>query len=257
MPKITIQNLQINYLDEGQGPALLILHGWGSSLKSYERLVPLLSKHFRVILPELPGFGESEEPREPWNISRYLDFVKDFLEARCIAPQKDTAKPISIYAHSFGARIAIKWLAEGDKRVEKLIMCGAAGIKDEPTKRQKLAKDLSKLGKMVPDFLREPAKKVLYKLAGSHDYRKASKIMKETLRKVVNEDLTPYLEKITIPTLLIWGKNDTYTPLRHGEIMHKKVENSKLVVFSGSRHGVHLQEPEKLAEEVLKFLSQQ
>jgi pimeloyl-ACP methyl ester carboxylesterase len=247
MPKIQINNLTLNYLDQGQGPILLILHGWGSSLESYKQLIPLLTDKFRVIMPELPGFGESTEPKEAWSLDEYVNFIKSFVETHnCV--------PLHLYAHSFGGRIAIKWLSEDESAVRKLIMCGAAGIKDQSSFRQSLASQLSNLKKLIPHFLRKPLQKVLYKLAGSNDYEKASPIMKETLKKVVAEDLTSLLSKITKPTLLIWGKHDTYTPLKHGHIMNEKIKNSELVIMEGVRHGVHLQAPEKLATLIKDFL---
>ena len=254
MPQITVKELTVNYLDEGSGPVLLMLHGWGSSLRSYEQLIPLLSKHFRVIFPELPGFGESEEPHESWEVSDYVEFVKDFVSKFRIQNSSASADKINVYAHSFGARIAIKWLAGGDERVEKLIMCGAAGIKENLSTRQKSAQGLSKFKSLVPSFLAKPLRKVLYKFAGSSDYDKASPIMKETLQKVVDENLSPLLSKIKVPTLLVWGKHDTYTPLHQGELMHEQIKNSKLVVIETAKHGVHLQEPQKLAELVSDFI---
>lgn len=249
MPQITVHELRLNYLDEGRGPVLLMLHGWGSSLRSYQQLIPLLSKHFRVIFPELPGFGKSDEPAEAWNLDEYVKFVKDFVSQFKIPNSK-----FIIYSHSFGARIAIKWLAEADECVEKLVMCGAAGIREDLSVRQKSAQGLSKLKKLVPDFLKKPLRKVLYKFAGSSDYAKASPIMKETLQKVVAEDLSPLLSKINVPTLLVWGKHDTYTPLHQGELMHKQIKDSKLVVIETAKHGVHLQEPQKLAELISDFI---
>ncbi|MDD4351827.1 MAG: alpha/beta hydrolase [Candidatus Gracilibacteria bacterium] len=254
MPKIKVKNLEIKYLDQGQGPILLILHGWGSSLKSYGQLIPLLTKDFRVIMPELPGFGESEEPQEAWSLDEYVSFVKDFVETHCNASLQEPLQKLHVYAHSFGARIAIRWLSAGEESVEKLVMCGAAGIKDELSTRQKSASKLSKLSKLVPNFLAKPLKKVLYKIAGSSDYIKASPVMKETLQLVVAQDLSPYLEKINVLTLLVWGRGDTYTPLRHGQFMHEKIKDSKLVVLEDAKHGVHLQQPEKLARLISDFL---
>jgi pimeloyl-ACP methyl ester carboxylesterase len=93
-------------------------------------------------------------------------------------------------------------------------------------------------------------KNFLYYLAGEGDYQKATPNMKLSMINLSHHDLTPFLEKITIPTLIIWGKDDKITPITDGQIMQKLIKNSKLKVIEGAKHSPFFTHP----EEVIKII---
>jgi pimeloyl-ACP methyl ester carboxylesterase len=170
----------------GEGPTvLLVLHGWGSSIKSWEPLLEQIdATKFTVYFLELPGFGDSKEPNEGWFVSDYLAFVKKFSQ---------NLNPTYLLVHSFGGRIAIKWFTEKDCPIQKAIFLGAAGIKPELNKLQKLskriapyAKKMSKVKFLVPIY--KIAQKLIYKIHGSGDYLKVKGVMKKTFLNVIDED---------------------------------------------------------------------
>ena len=76
----------------------------------------------------------------------------------------------------------------------------------------------------------------LYKIVRESDYLKATPQMKQTMVNLISADLTSELGKITVPTLIIWGRDDKSTPLSDGEIMHKNIKNSKLVIIDNAGH---------------------
>lgn len=79
MPKITINSLETNYLERGNGVPFLILHGWGSSSEKWLKEAEIISKNsFKVIIPDLPGFGESDKLTLPWTINDYVKWFEDF-----------------------------------------------------------------------------------------------------------------------------------------------------------------------------------
>ena len=79
--KINIDGININYSDSGSGDVVLILQGWGTNMSLYSALAAHLSQNMRVILPELPGFGETPEPAEPFCADDYADFTEKLLRA--------------------------------------------------------------------------------------------------------------------------------------------------------------------------------
>ena len=259
-----------------------MLHGWGVSGDKYLTIAKYLSQfsifnfQFSIIIPDLPGFGKSDEPRENWNLDDYVEFVDEFIEKtsrkggfelvkdllknlnlnRGLASVTTGAKPLRksiLIGHSFGGRIAIKYAVKYPEKIDKLILTGAAGIKHPLTVKQKIFYIATKTGKKIFSLpiinkFQKYARKLLYKIIREKDYQKASLRMKEIMKNILNEDLTDYLDKIKNPTLLIWGKEDKTTPLADGKIMNEKIKDSKLVVVDDANHSLPYQKPEKFAK---------
>ncbi len=225
--KMKVNNLNINYKDQGSGDFVFILHGWGSSIEVFDNTINLLAKKYRVIAPDLPGFGGSCEPKQPWCVDDYVNFAVDFIKSF-------KAKKVILIGHSYGGRIIIKMASKKqDFDIAKIVLIDAAGIKPKRKLKYKVRVGAFKLLKhLLPNTL---VAKLRNKM-GSSDYNNASPIMKQTLVKSVNEDLTPLLKNIKPETLLVWGKNDTATPLADGQLMEKHIKGSGLVVLEGGHY---------------------
>lgn len=213
----TVNGIKINYEQKGSGSLIVLLHGWGSNIKLFANLIDLLSQKYTVVAMDMPGFGESEEPPSAWCVDDYVDFVIDFL--------KDyDNKEIMFLGHSFGGRVIIKLNSRKDLPfdISKVILVDSAGILPPKSNKKSWRTRYYKMGKaflstklvqkIAPDALENFRKKM-----GSADYAAASPLMRQVLVKVVNEDLEPLLPNIQCPTLLVWGVNDTATPLSDGE----------------------------------------
>ncbi|RKM58724.1 alpha/beta hydrolase [Butyrivibrio sp. CB08] len=241
--KAIIGDLNINYIDEGQGPLLVMLHGWGSNIDLFSQVINFTRKGYHTVAMDMPGFGKSDEPKEPMNVDDYVNFVLDFIKT--LYPEE---KEIIFLGHSMGGRIIIK-LASGihDGRIEssftipKVILTDSAGIipvkteaQKKRTRRYKFYKNLitkTGIAKAFPGTL-----DALQKKFGSADYAAASQVMRQSLVKVVNEDLEPYMPSVTMPVLLIWGDKDTATPLSDGQKMEKLMPEAGLAVIEGAGH---------------------
>lgn len=233
--KDTVFDLNINYIEKGEGELVVLLHGWGSNITLFDSMINLLSVKYKVVAMDMPGFGESEEPKEPWDVDRYVDFVLEFLK-------KYDFQKVTLLGHSFGGRVIIKLCSrELPFEVEKVILVDSAGVKPEKTAYQKMKQSVYKATKKVyssPAFskLFPDALENLRKRNGSADYNAASPIMRQTLVKVVNEDLCELMPNVKCPALLIWGKNDDATPLADGEKMEKLMPEAALVAFDNAGH---------------------
>lgn len=232
----TVNNIKINYEQKGSGDLIVLLHGWGSNIKLFANLIDLLSKKYTVVAMDMPGFGESQEPPSAWCVDDYVDFVIDFL--------KDyNNKEIMFLGHSFGGRVIIKLNSRENLpfRISKVILVDSAGIMPPKSNKKSFRTYYYKFGKAVlstglmqkiaPDALENFRKKM-----GSADYASASPLMRQVLVKVVNEDLEPLIPNIKCPTLLVWGVNDTATPLSDGEKMEKLIKDSGLVKLENAGH---------------------
>ncbi|MCL2072068.1 MAG: alpha/beta hydrolase [Oscillospiraceae bacterium] len=245
---IEINGIKVNYTESGGGETLLLLHGWGCNESVYRGVTQNLAKRFRVILPELPGFGKSGEPSTAWGVSDYAEFVLDFCGVLGL-------KPNAVFAHSLGCRIAIKLLAQNRLTPSKVIFTGAAGIKPKRTAAQKLRTQVFKAKKLFLKPFPEALEKMRKKY-GSADYRDASPIMRSTLVKIVNEDLTELLSQINRDILLIWGENDDSTPLADGKTMEQLLQNAGLAVIKNAGHYAFLEQPELFMKILDSYTSQ-
>ena len=251
MEKI-INNQKVNIETIGQGSDLLLLHGWGTDISVMEPMQKHFSQRFRVTSVDLPGFGQSPAPKAAWSIYDYADFVEAIINALVL---KD---PI-ILGHSFGGRISIILASRGIG--SKIILTDSAGIRPKRSTKYYLRVYSYKAAKKVMrlPFLRRYNEKVLdlwRRNNPSSDYAAAQGIMREIFIKVVNEDLAHLLAKISAPTLLIWGENDTATPLSDGKIMEKLIPDSGLVVFPNCGHYCFLDAPVRFYTVVGYFLGQ-
>ena len=188
--KIKIDNLNINYIQYGEGSDILLLHGWGQNIEMMKFLGDNFADNHRITILDFPGFGESDEPLSPWTIKDYSLLIEKLVK------ELDIKKPV-VMGHSFGGRVAIYY--SSNNPIEKLVLFGSPCIRKdkELPLSVKILKGIKKLPGM--DKLGEYMKQYI----GSRDYKAASPIMRQTLVNVVNEDLTPYAMQIEEPTLLI------------------------------------------------------
>ena len=249
--KIIINNLAVEYQEEGKGPVILFLHGWMTSLHTFDGITPPLSGTFRMVRLDFPGFGGSEAPKESWGVGDYVQFVKSFCSKLGIQPDV-------LVGHSFGGRVILKGVSEGALTAQKLVLIASAGLKTNKSKA-KLFLVASKIGKMglvfLPNGIKERLRRKLYGMAGSTDYLDiSSPVMKETFLLSTKEDLADSALRVQVPTLLIWGKNDVDTPLSDGKRLQMLISGSKLEVIDGVAHFVHEEKPEEVAKLIKDFI---
>jgi len=236
MSKIKINDLNINYELKGKkGKNVILLHGWGQNIKMMDYIAEYLSKHFKVYNIDFPRFGESDEPKVPFSNEEYVEVLKGFTDKLKIK------NPILI-GHSFGCRVALYYAYKYP--VHKMVLTGAAGIRAKRDIKWYIKVYSYKLAKkLLKPFKSLSAK--LMKNAGSQDYRNASPVMKGTLSKCVNFDITPYLKDIKTQTLLVYGTLDTATPLYMGKIMEKEMRDATLVTFEGDDHFAYFHQADR------------
>ena len=230
---INIDGLNINYEKSGhKGKKVLLLHGWGQNTKMMAFIADHLKTKFIVYNIDFPGFGLSDEPPVSWSNEDYVECIHSFCKKLKIV------NPI-IIGHSFGCRVGLYYAYKYP--VYKMVLAGAAGIRAEHDIKWYVKVYTYKLGKL----LTKPFKNLSEKLrsnAGSSDYRGASEIMKGTLVKCVNFDITPYLKDIKTETLLVFGSKDEATPLKDGKRMEALMPNAGLAIFENDDHFAYINE---------------
>ena len=246
--------MSINYKMAGEGPAVLVLHGWGRGSDAWVGVLSMLSgAGYRVIVPDLPGFGKSVPPSTTWGIKEYAEFVKEF--ANTVGLQE-----FFLIGHSFGGQTAAMFATLYPQRVLGLILVGAAVVRRKPSLYTRSLRFVAKTGNMFFSFwpfslLQPIIRKVFYKLLGSSDHLYTKGIMKQVRENVIREDLRYLLSYISQRTLIVWGGQDVTTPTKDAYIIQKLIPGSILKVVPGANHSFNGKESE-LISAILDFLKQ-
>lgn len=233
--------------------AIIILHGWGLSGKTFLPLAEILRKQrYSVYTPDLLGFGDTKMPEHSLTLTDYARFLDEYLNNNRIK------NPVLI-GHSFGGRVSLKFNELYPNRVRVLILSGTPGFTPIPKRKLLLFIFLAKIGKLlfsIPplNFMKESVRRWYYYVVGAKEFFRAEGTMRETFKQIVREDLVGAMEAVDIPTVLLWGEYDIIVPVTIAERMHQVIAGSQLIVIPEADHGVPFKQPEVFASYVKRFL---
>jgi len=248
--EVFINGLKINYKIAGEGPAILILHGWGGSSDSWTNTQEILAKkNYKIIVPDLPGFGKSGLPSFALNVDEFCKILEKFISELGL-------DRFYLLGHSFGGALAVKYALKYPQKIKGLILVGAACFRRKNIKKRIsfLAAKIFKIFSFLPFYplMRRIFYKIFFKKS---DYPYFEGVMKESYLKIIKEDLSEDLGKIKVPTFIIWGQKDKIKKLKEGLAINKKIKGSVLKIIPGTGHSPHLEKPELLTREILGFLT--
>lgn len=247
--QVVVDDLITRYEVSGKGKPVLLLHGWGDTLAGFHDLTVALSGNYMVVVPDLPGFGQTQAPPVAWGLDDYAKFVKQFLA-------KTKIKPHAIIAHSNGGAIAIRGLGNGTLKTDKLVLLSSAGIRGEYKGRVKAVRLITKTGKALtkplPDTIKARLRRRVYTTVGSDMLVVES--LQETFKKVIGDDVRADAAKIKTPTLLLYGDKDQSTPLAYGKMLSDQIKGSVLDEISPAGHFVHHDQPLMVLSRIKEFL---
>ena len=218
-----IDDIKIYYEEYGRGKDIVLFHGWGASKNTFKSLAKSLEENYHVITIDLPGFGETTITK-PLMLLDVVKLLHHFLMSL------EVDNPI-LLGHSYGGRLAMIYASL--YKVDKLVLVSAAGLKEKLKLDKWLKIKIYKLFKRYSITLK----------MGSTDFKNSDEIKKKMLVEAVNNDLSNYLDNISTPTLLIYGRNDSVTSLPLARKINDKIKTSSLVVMEGSGHFPYLEEP--------------
>ena len=246
----TVQGLRLHVHRSGAGAPVVLLHGWGTTGGSFQGVCAALSGSHECLAPDLPGFGLSDPPPVAWSSEEYAVAIRDWLR------EAGLTRPVLV-GHSFGGKVALRLAAEG--LASRVVLFGSAGIppRRPPAYYAKVYtfKTLKLLAR-IPGFrpLFGDVAERLRRRTGSADYRAARGVMRDSLVRAVNEDIRPLLPRVACPTLLVWGRNDTATPMSDGETMKALLPDAGLIVVENAGHYVFNDQPGRVFAALRAFL---
>ena len=258
---------QLHYTDEGSGYPVLMIHGFGGSVRNFSKMAADLSGQFRVIRVDLPGFGLSDFPDmgdKPDYIKMYRDYVTFIL---------DTLHLDSVYVmgNSMGGGIAWITAADHPEKVTKLVLLNSAGY-DVASISGKLTMFKYKsvghvFDKGMPVYISESGMKKCYA-----DPAKAEEAVWELNNHFTNREGniqnmlalarshqfpdSTIITKVQCPTLIVWGKEDAIIPVSHAERFHRDIKNSRVIIYDSCGHVPMMERSEDLTKDFLLFVKE-
>jgi pimeloyl-ACP methyl ester carboxylesterase len=218
----------------GTGKTLIFLHGLGSSVQSWGKLMGFLPADLNIYLIDLLGHGESDAPHINYTVKNQTLVLGDFIKAENI-------QNAYLAGHSYGAWVAAYYASTNE--VIGLVLEDTAGLK--------IAFD-----QVVAAKRQEEYKSAMYRsimeLEGNKDYVIKSVLDLEFSSEELDDEV---LGRIKEPTMIIWGANDILLNPAIGKILHSKMQNSELEIIEGAGHVPHYTKPEEFAEKLVAFLS--
>lgn len=237
--------VSVRYRRKGEGPALLLLHGWGADGSVFAAAEEHFSKRFDVIIPDFPPFGLSGELNRDYTVDDYKNLILALMDTLGI-------EKADIICHSFGGRVAAKLAANHPERAGKTVFCASAGLPYKNTLRRRLKKARYRLARLLANL--GLIKKESLKKYFSLDYRILPENMRNTFKNIVSEDLTQTISQICSPSLIIWGDKDRQTPYYMAKRWQELVKGSTLVTLAGCGHYCFLDRPAQFISACDEFL---
>ena len=247
-----------NIAQSGKGVPVILIHGLGGNLTSWDVVAGKLAKRFRVIRYDLRGHGDSGNPRGPWSLD-------DFIEDLASIVKQLSLEEFHLVGFSLGGLISQGFTLKYPDLVQKLVIVSAVAGRTEE-ERQKVIERVKNLENGDLDTNVELAMERWFSPAFRNDYPERVKKRFDTLmandpqgylnayRVFGNGDLAQELHHITCPTLIMTGEDDPGSSARMSELMHRKIKNSRLEILPGLRHSVLVESPETVVSKIDDFL---
>lgn len=256
---VTVNDAKIRYLQEGTSKKVMVLiHGLGASAERWEEVLPHFKKKFTVIVPDLIGFGKSDKPNVDYTVEFFAQFVDSFLKKLGI-------KEAVIVGSSLGGQIAIEYCWQHQTSVHKLVLVSPSGA----TRQSTPALNAYVTAALYPDY--ETAKNAFEIMTGNNKQVSEKTIhgfvqrmqmpnakfaFLSTLLGLKNApELTPKLEILQVPTLVIWGSLDPVIPVQYAEYFVKKIRDCRFYQMEGCGHTPYVEDPENFVKIVMDFLA--
>jgi pimeloyl-ACP methyl ester carboxylesterase len=262
------------YLDSGEGPALLFIHGLTGSQRNWAHLIDALDHEHRVLAPDLFGHGASAKVMGDYSLGAHAATLRDLLDLLGI-------DRVTLVGHSFGGGIAMQFCYLFPERVERLVLVASGGLGRDvsPLLRAATVPGAEWVLPVIASGWVRARVEAAGRLLAGRGWRASPEVTEvwrgftsladadtrraflATTRGVIDpggqtvtaHDHLPMA--IAIPTLVVWGTRDRMIPAWHATTAHEAIAGSRVVLFVGAGHFPHLDEPERFAELLSDFMA--
>ncbi len=262
MALIRIDDIEMAYTDVGSGPPMVLLHGYPFNRSLWTEQLAALSDSYRVVTPDLRGFGESDSSQGPATMNRMAQDVAQLMETLEI--------PRAVVGGlSMGGYVTLAFYKQFRSRVNALILADTRPQADTEEGKQTRAQQAQKA---LAEGMAGIADSMLPKLLTPETVSKRPEVVKRIrdmmlktnpggaaaalLGMAERDDQTQLLSSILAPTLILVGREDAITPVEDSEKMHKEIKGSRLVVIENAGHVSNLERTDRFNAELIRFLGE-
>ena len=256
---LQIDGNKIRYLESGDSKKTLVLiHGLGASAERWDQVIPLFADEFRVVVPDLVGFGYSDKPLVDYTTEFFSKFLEKFFV------ESDIKRP-NLIGSSLGGQIVAEYATSHSNEIEKLILVSPSGTMEKSTP----ALDAYIMAALYPN---EQSAKNAFELMEGSGHNVHEKIVNgfvermrlpnaklafmSTLLGIKNSELIiSKLQTISVPTLIIWGENDPVIPIHYADSFVSTIQDCRFFRMDACGHTPYVQYPHAFASKVLEFLN--
>ncbi|RRR76600.1 MAG: alpha/beta fold hydrolase [Candidatus Viridilinea halotolerans] len=241
-----LNGIKLAYSDEGNGPAIIMLHAFPLAGAMWREQVAALREHYRIVVPDLRGFGDSDAPPGPYLMDQMADDVAALLKKLGISQS-------AVVGLSMGGYIAFSLWRRHRQTISALVLADTRAAADTPdgqATRESNARLVEHEGppaiaaKMIPNLIAPRASQALRdELARLIHANRSTGIAAALRGMALRHDSQPDLASITVPTLVIVGTEDSLTPPAEAEAMHHALPNSTLMQIKDAGHLSNLEQP--------------
>jgi pimeloyl-ACP methyl ester carboxylesterase len=237
-----VAGFDIESLETGSGPPVVLVHGLAGSHRWWRRTVPALRPRFRVLVPELVGFGGSRPaPRQP-SVPELAELLAEWILLRA-------GGPAHVVGHSLGGQLAIHMAARRGECVDRLVLVDAAGV----PRRLTLAEAARFLGELAPP--RAWGAPGFLPIIAADALRAGPRVLLAMTRSLLADDVRPLLPLVRSRTLVVWGRLDPLLPLHHARELARGIAGARLVVLPLAGHNPMVDRPEAFNDVIAGFLA--
>ena len=250
--QVLIGGSPTHYLVGGQGPEVVLLHGGGGDCRQWGPSLPALAENYRVYAPDLPGFGQSPNPRDDWSVINFVRFVEDFVQALGL-------EAVRVVGHSLGGGVALGFAIHFPQRLERLVLVNSLGLSRGIAFWTRLLSGAlgMKWGqRTVAEALRwKQRRRGLGQDLGASVAERQLYLVQHILG-LRGQRLTfsPRLAEVRVPTLIVWGDRDPYLPVAQARRAHQLIPGSRLEVFPRCGHAPFRERPGEFHRLLRDFL---
>jgi pimeloyl-ACP methyl ester carboxylesterase len=274
-PRVTtVDGDRVAYRAAGKGPVVLLVHGMAGSSVTWRHVMQALSQRLTVVAPDLLGHGQSDKPRGEYSLGAHTDTLRDLLDT--LGHRRAT-----FVGHSLGGGIAMQLAYQFPERCERLVLVNSGGLGREVSLILRLLTSpgaeyvlplvctprLRDAGSLVATWLARagvraaPASQEMWRSYASLADAATRQAFFRGLRDVLDlsgqavSALARLYRAARLPTLILWGAQDTFIPVSHAVAAHQAIPGSRLEIFDGVGHYPHCEAPERFVEVLVDFIA--
>jgi pimeloyl-ACP methyl ester carboxylesterase len=273
LKRVTIHGHEIRYRIAGSGPVVLMLHGMASNSETWAHVAPELAREYTVVAPDLLGHGDTAKPVTEYSLGAQANMLRDLLAV--LGYERAT-----FIGHSFGGGVAMQLAYQYPDRCERLVLVGSGGLGQEVNALLRMltlpgaeyvfplfcSRGLRDTGNRIADWVTRrglrpsPVATEIWRGYSSLADAEGRSAFFRTLRGVIDPEGQAvsawdrfYLTS-EVPTLIVWGNEDTIIPVAHAHAAHRAIPNSRLHLFHETGHYPHCEMPETFVDVLTEFI---